>query len=95
MVRRLEGGGLVHLLLWVWAVQFRVGLRGGVGRARAAFEVFKAALEIFTCGVSGRVIFWGNRERTVVALGNAVLDPTTLGEVGDLGPVLVGVGGEG
>lgn len=74
-----------------------MGLRGGVGGARAAFEVFKAALEFFTCGVSGRVIFFGGgkRERTVVALGNAVLDPTTLGEVGDLGPVLVGVGGEG
>lgn len=30
---------------------------------------------------------------TVVALSNAVLDPSSLGKVGDLGPILVGVGG--
>lgn len=30
--------------------------------------------------------------RTVVALSNAVLDPAALGQVGDLGPVLVGQG---
>lgn len=30
---------------------------------------------------------------TVVALGNAVLYPPALGQVGDLGPVLVRVGG--
>jgi hypothetical protein len=49
-------------------------------------------------GVSGRGTFWGRkREPTVVALGNAVLDPATVTGVGDLGPVLVGVGrgGEG
>lgn len=31
--------------------------------------------------------------RTVVALGDAVLDAATLGEVGNLGPVFVGVCG--
>lgn len=46
--------------------------------------------------VSSPVTCWldgvKQRKHTVVALGNAVLYPSALSKVGDLGPILIGVG---
>jgi hypothetical protein len=53
-------------------LQLRVS-RGGARAAFEVFEVFEAALDFFTFGgvVSGRVIsFGGEKERTIVALGD-------------------------
>lgn len=92
------GGGLVHFCDYGFGgLELGLGLWGGGGAgARAAFEVIEAALEFFAWGLLEGWELGGKKEGcTVVALGDAVLDAATLGEVGDLGPVFVGVGGGG
>lgn len=79
----LGGGSRLGLVRLGRGGAFRLGgrlgllLRLGVVRGSStALEVFEAALKLLA----------------VVALGNAVLYPSALSKIGDLGPVLVGVG---
>ena len=67
------------------------GGRGGC----SSFEVFQTALQFLACWRG----LWldGSRSKprdslTVVALGDAILDATPLGQIGDFGPVFIGVG---
>lgn len=73
----IGGGALAGVAAVVTTDQRPLVAAGGVVAGLcAALEVLEAALELLA----------------VVALGNAVLDAAALGEVGDLGPVLGGVG---
>lgn len=74
-------------------------LGGGQSRYRSLFEILKTTLQLLACTLATSVSVTGNficeeneRSRTVISLGDAVLNSTTLGKIRDLRPVFVGIG---